>query len=115
MLKRVLSIFLLIVISLMVTNKALNLHVHKADNGKIVMHAHPFNKATDSDPVKKHKHSNFEFFFISHLDLLFVTCIIIVLALQVPKKRLATLITIRHYHACDYNYRSLRAPPFFCC
>jgi len=86
-------------------------HSHKLQNGTILAHAHPFNKAQDPAPFKTHKHSSVQLFFLEHMQLLFFisgfSCLIIALS------------TFQHYHAAENHHiyaslsrlNSSRAPP----
>ena len=74
MFKRTLSILLIVLLGLLIANKALFTHTHTLANGKTVAHAHPFNKHSD----KKHQHSGVEFAFFAQLDLLFIVTIALV-------------------------------------
>lgn len=66
----------------MVANKALFLHTHKLANGNLISHAHPFNKSSDSQPIKTHSHSQAEFQLISNLELLFLLIFLSILLQQ---------------------------------
>lgn len=45
----------------LLVNNFLFQHVHVLDNGKIIRHAHPFNKSDEGSPLNQHKHSTCEF------------------------------------------------------
>lgn len=45
----------------LLVNNSLFQHVHVLDNGKIIRHAHPFNKSDEGSPLSQHKHSTCEF------------------------------------------------------
>jgi hypothetical protein len=54
------SLFLLIIGGLIV-NSTFFLHAHKNDSGKIVFHAHPFDKGAEKeDPLAHHEHSKMD-------------------------------------------------------
>lgn len=54
------SIFLLIIGGIVV-NSTFFLHAHKNESGKIVFHAHPFDKgAEQDDPLAEHKHKRLD-------------------------------------------------------
>lgn len=56
--------------TLMITNKVMFTHAHEK-NGKIIFHAHPYNKSGDTQPGENHRHSEIEFTLIGQLELLF--------------------------------------------
>lgn len=68
---RTFALLMIGVMGMLIANKGLNLHSHKLDNGKIVMHSHPFNKNQDSNPFKSHQHTNIEFLVLENLGILF--------------------------------------------
>lgn len=66
------------IMGLLIANKVLFMHNHLLPDGRVITHAHPFNKSGESAPYKQHQHSRTEFFFIQHLDLLFVFILLII-------------------------------------
>lgn len=63
-----------LLIGTVVFNDVANMHVHRLDNGQMVIHAHPFNKKQDSDPVKHHHHSTYDFVQIqAHSNIILST------------------------------------------
>jgi len=69
--KYIITGLLILAMGVIIANKAVFFHVHKLNDGKIVSHAHPFNKSDDAAPFKKHQHSKNELNLFSHVDLLF--------------------------------------------
>ncbi len=63
---------LVLSVGLLIVNNVVFMHAHKLSNGKIIVHAHPYNKSQDSAPFKKHNHTSKELFHISHIHLLFI-------------------------------------------
>lgn len=59
-------------------NNAVFTHTHITADGQLISHAHPFNKGSDSEPVKSHHHSDFEIGFFQQLNLLFLSSPILV-------------------------------------
>jgi hypothetical protein len=52
----------------LLVNNSIFQHVHVLDNGKIVRHAHPFNKTDEGTPLNQHKHSTCEFSTLQSLS-----------------------------------------------
>ncbi len=49
--------------------QVVNVHYHKVGNEKIIKHSHLFNKNSNADtPLKKHKHSNTEYYILQFFD-----------------------------------------------
>ncbi len=99
------------IIGLLTINNVLFLHSHQFDNGKIVTHAHPYNKSNDSAPIKSHHHSKTELIFLENLQLLFIFTFISFFVLDVAKKKTCFVIN-RVFYTQDYEILYLgRAPP----
>lgn len=110
--KQLVASLVIIAIGLLVVNNVVFLHAHKLTNGKIVVHAHPYNKGQDSAPFKKHDHSSSEFILISHLQLLFFAALL--LTMSIFQSEIA-----QGFFAPKHSYRSAfrlcikgRAPPY---
>jgi hypothetical protein len=63
---------LIVMMSIFVINNTLFIHAHKTDDGRIVVHAHPYDKSDDSQPYKSHQHTKNEFLFLDKVKLLFL-------------------------------------------
>lgn len=60
---------------MLVGNVALFTHTHKLQDGTLIEHAHPFDKAGDTSPHKSHHHTASALLFFQHLTLLFLSAI----------------------------------------
>jgi hypothetical protein len=56
---------------LVIANRIVFTHSHILDNGKVISHAHPYNKTNDSEPFKSHHHTQAELFFFPHIEIYF--------------------------------------------
>ena len=62
------SLFLIIVGGIIV-NSTVFLHTHRVETGKIVFHAHPFDKGAEKDdPLAKHKHNRIDLDYLSSFE-----------------------------------------------
>jgi hypothetical protein len=69
---RIVSLLLVILVGGIIFNSAFFLHSHRTACGKIVVHAHPFNKsAENNNPLSKHQHNKIDLNTISSLDFYF--------------------------------------------
>jgi hypothetical protein len=64
-------IFFGILFLVQVLNKAVFTHSHLTPDGRLITHAHPFDKANDNQPVKSHYHSLAETVVLQQLELIF--------------------------------------------
>lgn len=110
------ALALLIVISAVVLNNSLFVHVHRLDTGEIIVHAHPFNpfsKAADS--TAKHNHNAIDLQLIQVLNSASIWIIAVALILIICLLR--TKITFKrifNYFLSFYkNISCIRPPPHF--
>ncbi|MBV2245559.1 MAG: hypothetical protein KUL83_00215 [Lentimicrobium sp.] len=105
--------FLMIGLMLMlVGNRALFTHTHQLQDGTFIEHAHPFDKAEDSAPLKSHHHTESGFLFFQHLGLLFLGLPLVLIATPfIRNNRIATYSVSRPALILLYADNG-RAPPF---
>lgn len=108
---RIISFLMIGIVCMLIVNKAVFLHTHKLSDGTIIEHAHPYNKSQDSGPFKTHHHSNAQFFFLKHLNILFpVLSLIIAFALFINKKTFLIETRVKYLLFCIAHKKG-RAPP----
>lgn len=67
--RRIIAFLFFILIGGIVFNSAFFLHTHKTACGKLIVHAHPFNKnAEKENPSSQHKHNKIDLQIISSID-----------------------------------------------
>ena len=66
---------MILVIALMLFNKAAYTHVHILPDGSLVTHAHPFSNQADGKKTTSHKHSSIEFFLLNLLEVLLLSAL----------------------------------------
>ncbi len=77
---RLVAMLLITLYAIQVFNYSFYLHTHMLDQGKLITHAHPYNKNTDEGPVKEHKHTWNQILILETLDFIF-PLVFLVLAL----------------------------------
>jgi hypothetical protein len=95
-------------------NNSANQHKHRLPNGSFAVHAHPFSKSQDNEPVKKHKHTANEFTLISVINNLFSFLIIVSIVFQRLKVLTQKKFIYRQLPGFPLTYilpHRLRAPP----
>lgn len=65
------ALLLITVFAFQVVIKSTYTHSHKLAEGKVITHAHPYDKANDSKPFKSHNHTQAEFVFIANLEIIY--------------------------------------------
>lgn len=96
---------------LMIANKGIYTHSHISIEGKIYTHAHPYNKASDSNPYKSHHHSRTDLLFYQHIDSLFFTVFVIAL-LTLVLRQIGSEYFIEELYVTSFTSTfSGRAPP----
>ena len=110
--KAVIYLMIAFVIMLMV-NKSLFIHTHIMPDGTVVVHAHPYNKTSDSAPIKSHNHSKLELVFLANLQLLMLISFFVLVLLVLSKKiKLSTDISF-NYTSLNFLFQKGRSPPIF--
>ena len=72
--KKSINFLLLLIIGGIILNSTFFLHSHRTSCGKVIIHAHPFNKHAESkDASSQHEHNKVDLQVISSLDY-FLSC-----------------------------------------
>lgn len=67
--KGIISSLFLLLIGGVIFNSTFFLHTHKTACGKLVVHAHPFNKGAEKeDPKAQHKHNKIDLQLVSSIE-----------------------------------------------
>ena len=80
-LKQIGTGLMILIIGVMLVNKAAYTHVHILPNGSLVSHAHPFSHNAESKNNTSHQHSTLELFLLDILEVL-ILCTIAALILK---------------------------------
>jgi len=94
-----------------IVNRTVYLHSHKDIDGRIIIHAHPYNKSTDSSPLKKHHHTSFQFALLAQMEILFFIPTILYSIFNIFKKY---IFIIEDIHNCFNGFiykKAGRSPP----
>jgi len=68
--KGTISTLILLSLIFILINVICNGHIHRIADGRIIFHAHPYQKNSQQEPVKSHPHTRFELYIydlITHL------------------------------------------------
>ncbi|MDF1575570.1 MAG: hypothetical protein P1P86_10320 [Bacteroidales bacterium] len=68
--KQLTASLMVLIMSFVIVNRALYIHIHLMPNGSLVSHAHPFSKTADDHKAKDHQHSSLELFLLDQLDII---------------------------------------------
>ncbi|MCF8360985.1 MAG: hypothetical protein K9G70_00035 [Prolixibacteraceae bacterium] len=113
MFKQIVVALFTFLIGFVILNDVNNMHVHRLENGKMVIHAHPFNKSQDSAPVKNHHHSTFDFLQIQQIQVLFWAVFITFSFHKILLKEYKADTYKSFKNLCFINHQRDRAPPVF--
>lgn len=113
MFKKAISYLMIVLIAMLIANRAIYVHSHVLSDGTVITHAHPFSKNTSNDSSPKHRHSSYEFFVLHQLQILFSVLGILCVIVQ--------LYFVKHFYdesiyfksIIKHNIVSLRGPPAF--
>ncbi len=67
---------LILIMGIMLINKAIYTHVHVLPDGSVIVHAHPFSKNTENNKGNSHQHSNLDIFLLEIMSVLFFSTIV---------------------------------------
>ncbi len=110
--KKLITLFMMGLMTMLITNKIAFTHIHKLDDGTIVEHAHPYNKTDDSAPLKTHHHTNAELLFFHNLNILFLVALIALgIVLSVKKKKISFQLKLAPTSSHIHLHKE-RAPPY---
>lgn len=109
--KNLIAGLFLTVIGLFIVNNVVFLHAHRLSNGKVLIHAHPYNKQQDSGPIKHHNHSPIQIYHISQIQLLFFASCLLIIALLYHKKIYRYINDVSIVHPLLFSHKKGRAPP----
>ncbi len=108
--KQLVGILLVGLMGFILINKSVYMHAHRLDNGKIIVHAHPFNKSTDDKPVKSHHHSKAELIFINVFNFLSFLIFLPFVLRQIITRTEYYFFEICHYYKTTILNVHSRAP-----
>ncbi|WP_421920929.1 hypothetical protein [Marinifilum sp.] len=98
---------------LLAGNAAFNWHVHKNDQGQLIVHAHPFKSANANSNGNTHSHQSNEYFSIHQItNFFFLLAAIFIVAFE--SKEIVDVSKDYSYHTKKSLLQSLlpnRAPP----
>lgn len=66
---------MILIIGIMLVNKAVYTHVHILPGGSLVTHAHPFSNSNESNKNSSHQHSSLELYLLDILEVLILCAI----------------------------------------
>ncbi len=66
--KRATAFLLALLVGFLVVNKTIYIHSHQLEDGTLITHAHPFNRAAEDAPCKTHHHTVTALLYISSID-----------------------------------------------
>lgn len=99
------------VMVLLIANNSIYMHTHINEQGKLITHAHPFNKTTDNKPIKSHQHTNAEYFYYDNLKNLHVLLGITFCFTPIVKSRFFTASKLKSSIKAIACINIGRAPP----
>lgn len=108
---RLIAAVMLIIYAAQVFNNTFYIHTHFLSSGKVVTHAHPYNKAEDTKPVNSHHHTMDQLVSLTNIELLFPV-LFLALAFIIPFSHQAIneLLVPHTRSACVIEHKG-RAPP----
>lgn len=105
------ALLLVVLYCTQIINQAFYLHSHRLADGSLVTHAHPFDKAKDNEPVKKHAHTLTQLITITNLQLLFPVVFLVMLLLRKRTSCSSVTQPVEKLQSIFLASNNCRAPP----
>lgn len=110
--KKIIVSLFLIVIGGIIFNSTFFLHSHRTACGKIIVHAHPFNKnAEKGNPISQHQHSKIDLqvfgslhYFFNNISIIKIEHFAVIYSQVLSKPCL-------YYNSVNYSLYTTRGPP----
>lgn len=106
---------LLIIVGFLIFNNLFFLHWHNLENGKVIIHAHPYNKWAERNASEtSHEHTQQEIFLIGILNCAILSIFIVsgIYSFSFIPLKIANFIFKEHFHeSLFYNDYQARPPP----
>ena len=114
--KRSLSLLMVLPLFMVFFNNTVNRHQHILSDGMVIEHSHPFRSGCceNSDPVKRHQHSDWEFLYYAVTTDAPVVLFSLIVAPEVFRLQEADLFfqqPAEFYFRKSVSLSLLRAPP----
>lgn len=109
--KKLFLFAMIAVLGFLIINKAVFVHTHKLENGTVYTHAHPYNKAKDALPFKSHHHTEAQFLFFNHQNLIYFSSSYVFALMVIACIKQAFFYNDRVFYSSVYCLNSDRAPP----
>lgn len=110
-LKQSVTGLMILVIGIMLLNKAAYTHVHILPNGSLVTHAHPLSNSAESKKNTSHQHSSLELFLLDSLEVLILCAIAAFILKQAASTYVFREVALQHLHPVQIPVLPGRAPP----
>ena len=109
---RLIAIFLIVVLGLFCLNNIVYNHKHRLKDGSLIVHAHPYNKSGDTNPLKSHRHTAEELVFLANLHI-FILAPILVFIILVALIKLIFVNKTKYFKPQNaFQFCQNRGPPF---
>ena len=101
------------ILVLMICNQAVYLHMHKMADGKIIHHAHPFQKSDNESPFANHHHTIAEIIFFENLTIFIPFVLFFLYIILVARNTEFKKYWQKNHISAQFIYFHNKAPPSF--
>jgi hypothetical protein len=110
---KIVSFIALLLVLMLVVNRAVYFHTHLMPDGTVVQHAHPFPVNEQNNGEANHQHSSVEFLFFAQI-MVFLIGFALILFKTMQNTYLQRIIKIIFFPPPPtFDLPLLRAPPLF--
>jgi len=110
---KTIAIFLIVIVGIFSINEYLYIHKHIFKDGSVVVHAHPYNKSTDTDHNKSHQHDAGDLVYLASLQTFIPVVIFVFIAFVSSVKHIFTERALIICPSFVFLINQERAPPHF--
>jgi len=105
------AFFLIALFSIHVINTSFYTHTHILANGKMITHAHPYDKTHDSEPIKSHHHTQTEILFLKQIENFFPLVLVFLIIVKITQKIKYPVFIKTQYIPVYICFKKGRSPP----
>lgn len=109
--QKLIHLLVIFAIGFTILNNAIYLHTHILADGTKYVHAHPFNKSTESDAPVSHNHTKIEFILLDHILLLVPFLVALFTLLLAIQRKEYSSYQLAFVKSTENHHFYLRGPP----
>lgn len=107
----IISISLIVIVGAFSLNNLIYTHSHILEDGRVITHAHPFDKSSDTDPFKSHLHTSSELIFLANMTFYLPIFILAIISFYIISGKKFNVVAKALFQQVQGHSPPLRGPP----